>query len=125
MGLTSSSATCMSNYNRLLPSISLLSNTTILLSSFSLSSFGAAFTPFYRLTGPFAHPSAPITARTELWDTITRRGLLGNLAMGLIPMIAYGMLNAFVLMLEIIWVLSGRPKLSFMKGREVPAGVLG
>lgn len=65
--------------------------------------------PFYRLTGPFAHPSAPETVRTELWDTITRRGILGNLAMGLIPMIFYGIVNACVLLFEIVWVMCGRP----------------
>lgn len=85
-------------------------------------SFGAAFTPFYRLIGPFAHSSAPETVRTELWDTIARRGILGNLAMGIIPMIFYGIVNAFALWSEIVWVLLGRPGRDFYC---IPPGYLG
>ena len=40
--------------------------------------FGAAFTPFYRLLGPWRDAQAPEIARTELYDTIKRRGLGGN-----------------------------------------------
>ncbi|EJD46098.1 FAD/NAD(P)-binding domain-containing protein [Auricularia subglabra TFB-10046 SS5] len=62
--------------------------------------FGAAFTPFYRLFGPFVSPNAPAVIKTEIWDTITRRGLLGNLIMGLIPMIFYLALSGICLGVE-------------------------
>lgn len=44
--------------------------------------FGAAFTAFYRLVGPFQSHKVLVVIKTELWETITRRGLLGNLIMG-------------------------------------------
>jgi dimethylaniline monooxygenase (N-oxide forming) len=44
--------------------------------------FGASFVTFYRLTGPFKSEAAPGIARTELAETIMRRGLLGNLFFG-------------------------------------------
>ncbi|KAF9049230.1 FAD/NAD-P-binding domain-containing protein [Hymenopellis radicata] len=44
--------------------------------------FGAAFTTFYRLI-----------VKTEIWDTITRRGVLGNVIMGVIPMAFYLVVN--------------------------------
>ncbi|KAJ3474853.1 hypothetical protein NLI96_g12218 [Meripilus lineatus] len=62
--------------------------------------FGAAFTTFYRLVGPFRSSSAPEIIKTELWDTITRRGVLGNVLMGVIPMIFYSYLNLIALLLE-------------------------
>lgn len=52
-----------------------------------MNSFGAAFPTFYRLTGPYRSDVAPGIVKTELWETITRRGLLGNLFMGVIPMV--------------------------------------
>ncbi|KAF7359289.1 FAD NAD-binding domain-containing protein [Mycena sanguinolenta] len=74
-------------------------------------SFGAAFTTFYRLVGPYASPLAPQISKTELWDTITRRGLLGNLIMGLIPMVFYLGVNAFALGLELLLTLGGLVRL--------------
>ena len=65
-----------------------------------LYSFGAAFTPFYRLVGPFRSPSAPPVIKTEIWDTIIRRGILGNLLMGVIPMLFYGSINLLAYALE-------------------------
>ncbi|KAK7689087.1 hypothetical protein QCA50_007778 [Cerrena zonata] len=62
--------------------------------------FGAAFTTFYRLVGPYRLASAPEIVKTELWETITRRGLLGNLLMGVIPMIFYTYLNLCVYLVE-------------------------
>lgn len=50
-------------------------------------SFGAAFPTFYRLTGPFQSELAPQIVKTELWDTIKRRGVIGNIFMGVIPMV--------------------------------------
>jgi len=55
--------------------------------------FGAAFVPYYRLCGPFADPNASCIAKGELWEAITRRGFLGNIIFGLIPMITYGIIN--------------------------------
>lgn len=51
-------------------------------------SFGAAFPTFYRLTGPYRSESAPQIVKTELWDTIKRRGVIGNIFMGVIPMVS-------------------------------------
>ncbi|KAF1977650.1 dimethylaniline monooxygenase [Bimuria novae-zelandiae CBS 107.79] len=44
--------------------------------------FGASFVTFYRLVGPFKSAEAPMIAKTELAETITRRGVLGNLFFG-------------------------------------------
>lgn len=41
--------------------------------------FSAAFTSHYRLLGPFKSDKAPEVVKTEIWETVTRRGLLGNL----------------------------------------------
>jgi dimethylaniline monooxygenase (N-oxide forming) len=73
----------------------------------SFVSFGAAFTTFYRLVGPYASPLAPHISKTELWDTVTRRGLLGNLIMGLIPMVFYLAVSALALGLELALTLGG------------------
>jgi dimethylaniline monooxygenase (N-oxide forming) len=51
-------------------------------------SFGAAFPTFYRLTGPYKSDKAPGIVKTELYETIQRRGVLGNLFMGVIPMVS-------------------------------------
>ncbi|PSN61072.1 dimethylaniline monooxygenase [Corynespora cassiicola Philippines] len=64
--------------------------------------FGASFVTFYRLIGPFRSDQAPHIARTELAETITRRGLLGNLFFGVIPMVFYGLVNSFAWLLEVI-----------------------
>lgn len=76
--------------------------------------------PFYRLLGPYAHPGAAHTAKTEIWDTITRRGVGGNLAMGIIPMVWYGFVSAFALVLEQAWLLVARPVLALV-GVHAPA----
>ncbi|RDB21257.1 Dimethylaniline monooxygenase [N-oxide-forming] 5 [Hypsizygus marmoreus] len=65
--------------------------------------FGAAFTSFYRLFGPFRSPTSTHVIKTEIWDTITRRGILGNLTMGLIPMAFYLSINAVVYVVAVIW----------------------
>jgi dimethylaniline monooxygenase (N-oxide forming) len=44
--------------------------------------FGASFVTFYRLVGPFRSKEAPHIAKTELAETILRRGVLGNLFFG-------------------------------------------
>lgn len=51
------------------------------------NSFGASFPTFYRLVGPYKSELAPGIVKTELWETIHRRGLAGNIFMGVIPMV--------------------------------------
>ena len=47
--------------------------------------------------------------KTEIWDTITRRGLLGNFFMGLIPMVFYLTINAAAFVVGKVWeALGGR-----------------
>ena len=62
--------------------------------------FGASFVSFYRLTGPFASPMAPEIAKTELLDTVMRRGITGNFFFGVVPMVFYGLLNSIAYMSE-------------------------
>ena len=38
--------------------------------------FSASFTSHYRLIGPFRSTKAPEVVRTEIWDTVQRRGLI-------------------------------------------------
>jgi dimethylaniline monooxygenase (N-oxide forming) len=59
------------------------------LTPLSRHSFSAAFTSHYRLLGPFRSPSAPEVVKTEIWETVKRRGWLGNLTMGVVPMLFY------------------------------------
>lgn len=56
--------------------------------------FGASFVTFYRLVGPFESADAPGITTGELAETVLRRGKLGNLFFGIIPMLFYGLLNA-------------------------------
>lgn len=74
---------------------------------FTATSFGAAFTPFYRLVGPYRSPLAPQVIKTEVWDTIARRGIIGNIIMGLIPMIFYLLLSGVAYLLGSLWQLAG------------------
>ncbi|KAJ9476067.1 Flavin-binding monooxygenase-like [Pseudozyma hubeiensis] len=62
--------------------------------------FGASFPTFYRLLGPYRHADAKRIVETEIYDTIRRRGVVGNLMMGLIPMIFYAWINLTALILE-------------------------
>lgn len=50
--------------------------------------------------GPYRLASAPEIVKTELWETITRRGIIGNVLMGVIPMIFYTYLNLLVYVAE-------------------------
>jgi len=70
-------------------------------------SFGAAFTTFYRLVGPYRSARAPEVIKTELWDTVTRRGIMGNVLMGLVPMAFYLAVNATAYIAELIWRVMG------------------
>lgn len=69
-------------------------------------SFGASFVTFYRLTGPSRSASAPDIARNELTETIMRRGLIGNLLFGVIPMLFYGCLNTIAYTLDALGLLT-------------------
>ncbi|TNY23645.1 dimethylaniline monooxygenase [Rhodotorula diobovata] len=71
--------------------------------------FSASFTSHYRLLGPFRSDTAPEVVRTEIWDTVKRRGWIGNLFMGVIPMLFYALVNLTALLLETVWVAAGRP----------------
>ncbi|GAA5830190.1 hypothetical protein JCM3766R1_002818 [Sporobolomyces carnicolor] len=73
--------------------------------------FSASFTSHYRLlpSSPFYSPEMVEVEKGEIYDTIARRGILGNLTMGLIPMAFYAIVNAAALALEIFWIALGRP----------------
>ncbi|ORY62871.1 hypothetical protein BCR35DRAFT_322448 [Leucosporidium creatinivorum] len=73
--------------------------------------FGAAFGPFYRLVGPLRgnHEEMKDIVTTELWETVTRRGLAGNFFMGVIPMLFYAQIILIAYLLEAVWILLGRP----------------
>lgn len=43
--------------------------------------FAAAFPTLYRLEGPFKDEGADEIVRTEIWDTVKRRGVIGNIMM--------------------------------------------
>ena len=64
--------------------------------------FGAAFPTFYRLMGPYEHRDAPRITRTELFETIKRRGLVGNITFGVIAITFYAYINAFALGIELV-----------------------
>lgn len=72
--------------------------------------FGASFVTFYRLTGPFGFEGARKITETELAETILRRGYLGNLFFGVIPMAFYGALNCISWTLEIFGLIPGEEK---------------
>lgn len=62
--------------------------------------FGAAFPTLYRLEGPWKYEGAPAIVKTEIWETIKRRGIIGNITMGLIPMLFYAYINLAAYVLE-------------------------
>jgi dimethylaniline monooxygenase (N-oxide forming) len=90
--------------------------------------FGAAFTSFYRLTGPFKDPAMKGIVQGELKETVMRRGLVGNFFFGLVPMVSvtpffrwkalfltietrqafYGSINLTAYLLELIGLLAHR-----------------
>ncbi len=53
--------------------------------------------------GPYRHPDARRIVETEIYDTIQRRGVVGNLMMGLIPMVFYAWINLAALVMETVW----------------------
>jgi dimethylaniline monooxygenase (N-oxide forming) len=69
--------------------------------------FGASFVTFYRLVGPFESAAAPQITRTELAETIIRRGVIGNILFGVVPMMFYGLVNAVACLLDLCGLISG------------------
>lgn len=62
--------------------------------------FSAAFPTHYRLVGPWRQADAPQIVKTEILETITRRGFGGNMMMGVIPMAFYALVNLAAYVLE-------------------------
>ncbi|KAJ3051195.1 hypothetical protein HK097_007842 [Rhizophlyctis rosea] len=83
---------------------------------------GAAFPAYFRLVGPWMWEGAQELARGELWDTIRRRGPVGNLMMGVIPILFYGVVNSLCYLVEIVYnagmgvVGGGKEKMGKMDG---------
>lgn len=75
--------------------------------------FGASFVTFYRLMGPFESSVAPEIARTELAETIFRRGYTGNVFFGVILMLFYGVVNFVALSLDFIGLLPPKPEIEY------------
>lgn len=85
---------------------------------------GAAFVSFYRLTGFYESVEVEEVVTGEIWETIGRRGVVGNLFMGVvslvccfpsrcsvlinlniqIPMIFYGLVNGSAWLVEAVWL---------------------
>ena len=63
--------------------------------------FGASFVTFYRLVGPYRSAAASEVAKTELMQTIKRRGVAGNFFFGVVPMAFYGIVNLVAFLLEL------------------------
>ncbi|KAI8905368.1 hypothetical protein DFJ77DRAFT_484481 [Powellomyces hirtus] len=61
----------------------------------------AAFTPLFRLVGPFRWDGAAEIVTGELWETVARRGVLGNLFMTVLPMLVYATVNLGMCTLEL------------------------
>ncbi|KAJ6120192.1 Monooxygenase [Penicillium sp. IBT 18751x] len=80
--------------------------------------FGASFVTFYRLVGPFESSVAPEIARTELAETILRRGYIGNLFFGLIPMLFYGFVNSVALLLDLVGLLPREQEIELSAGTK-------
>jgi dimethylaniline monooxygenase (N-oxide forming) len=56
--------------------------------------FGPSFVSFYRQVGPFKEPNAmKAVVEKELIQTIKGKGLVGNVLLGIIPMMIFGVLN--------------------------------
>ncbi|KAI9034147.1 FAD/NAD(P)-binding domain-containing protein [Hyaloraphidium curvatum] len=58
--------------------------------------FAASFNTCFRLQGPYAYGGAAEVMRGEIWETVTRRGVIGNVVMGFVPMVFYGTVNLAV-----------------------------
>ncbi|MCO5566247.1 hypothetical protein L7F22_019923 [Adiantum nelumboides] len=62
--------------------------------------FSASFPTHYRLVGPWRDSSAVEIEKTEILETITRRGFGGNMMMGVIPMAFYAVVNVIAYIVE-------------------------
>ena len=60
----------------------------------------ASFNTCFRLVGPYAWDGAADVMRGEIWETVTRRGAIGNIVMGALPMVFYGLVNLSVWLLD-------------------------
>jgi len=67
--------------------------------------FSASFTSHYRLlpSSPFYSKKMVEVEKDEIYDTIRRRGVLGNLFMGVIPMAFYGLVNVSYLFCSLVF----------------------
>ncbi|KAJ3151710.1 hypothetical protein HDU89_001758 [Geranomyces variabilis] len=84
----------------------------------------AAFTPLFRLVGPFKHDGAAEIVLGELWETVRRRGVLGNFFMTVLPMFVYGVVNSAVCVVELVfWI--GLVVLDLLACRGFGVGVEG
>lgn len=64
--------------------------------------FAATFPTLYRLTGPYEWAGAAVVANTELAESIGRRGWVGNIVMGVVPMCFYALVNLLSLIAEVV-----------------------
>ncbi|KAJ3016029.1 hypothetical protein HKX48_004247 [Thoreauomyces humboldtii] len=62
----------------------------------------AAFNPLFRLVGPFRWKGAEEVVLGELWETVARRGVLGNAFMTVLPMVTYGVINGGLCVAELL-----------------------
>jgi dimethylaniline monooxygenase (N-oxide forming) len=67
----------------------------------------ASFNTCFRLVGPFAFPEAPDIVLGELFETVTRRGVYGNVVMSFIPMCFYALANFMLFIFESFFGLIG------------------
>ncbi|KAF2099030.1 FAD/NAD(P)-binding domain-containing protein [Rhizodiscina lignyota] len=73
---------------------------------------GVNFNTKFRLVGPWKDDTAPDIMKTELWETITRRGgFFGHITLSGIPMLVFGTLSLFCYILSgltsaMIWIVN-------------------
>eukprot|EP01051_Picozoa_sp_SAG22_P001358 SAG22_NODE_52_length_24288_cov_15.594568_26_plen_149_part_00 len=83
--------------------------------AFVAYTMGQAYTPFFRLTGPFADPAQLEIASGELWQTVVRRGVASNL-MFLVITTVFGLLNACCFLLDSVLSAVGLNLLPYKSG---------
>ena len=76
---------------------------------------GQSFTSMFRMCGPFADAHSTHVTSTELYETITRRGLLVNLMFAKIA-VTFGVLNVACLVLDLLLCAVGVYVLPFESG---------
>jgi dimethylaniline monooxygenase (N-oxide forming) len=72
--------------------------------------FGASFVSFYRLTGPFSQEREMMkgVVEGELLDTVRKKGWIGNVLFGLVPMVCFWVVNGVVWVLERVRLMGKR-----------------